>query len=161
MRRLGECVRGEGTIYLAGGATAVLGGWRDMTVDIDVKADPEPPGFFEAVAELKEELDVNVELASPDQFIPPAAGWRDRSLFVGQFGRVTFYHYDPYGQALGKLQRRQERDWTDLAAYVRAGLVQKPRLWSLFEAIEPELIRYPGVDAREFRRAVAEFCHAG
>ncbi|MDQ3198340.1 MAG: hypothetical protein M3Q46_03985 [Verrucomicrobiota bacterium] len=58
---LGERVRGAGRIYLTGGATAVLYGWRTMTIDIDLKADPEPAGLFEAIALLKDELDVNVE----------------------------------------------------------------------------------------------------
>ena len=46
MAALGGRVRGEGCIYLTGGATAVLHGWRAMTIDIDLKPDPEPPGLF-------------------------------------------------------------------------------------------------------------------
>ena len=71
MAALGKHVRGPGRIYLAGGATAVLHGWRDTTIDIDLKPDPEPPGLFEALGLLKEQLDINVELVGPDQFIPP------------------------------------------------------------------------------------------
>ena len=41
----------------------------------------EPPRFFEALAELKEELDLNIELASPDDFIPEVPHWRERCLF--------------------------------------------------------------------------------
>jgi len=62
MAALGKRVRGEGRIYLAGGATALLHGWRRMTIDIDLKPAPEPAGLFEAIAQLKEELDINVEL---------------------------------------------------------------------------------------------------
>src|SRR5438046_254109 len=39
MAALGERVRGEGTVYLTGGATAVLHGWRAATIDVDLKAD--------------------------------------------------------------------------------------------------------------------------
>lgn len=46
LKALGNGVRGEGRIYLAGGATALLYGWRAMTIDIDLKPDPEPPGLF-------------------------------------------------------------------------------------------------------------------
>src|SRR5277367_4252220 len=109
MAALGQQVRGKGRIYLTGGATAVLHGWRTMTIDIDIKPDPEPPGLFEAIASLKEELEVNVELASPDQFIPAIPGWRERSLFIATHGLIEFLHYDPYGQALAKLQRGHER----------------------------------------------------
>ncbi|MBI3852544.1 MAG: hypothetical protein HY298_19985 [Verrucomicrobia bacterium] len=98
MAALGARVRGAGSIYLTGGATAVLHGWRDTTIDVDLmKSDPEPPGLFEALATLKEELDINVELASPDDFIPALPGWRERSLFIARHGWLDFFHYDPYG----------------------------------------------------------------
>ena len=54
MTALGRRVEGPGRIYFAGGATALLYGWRTSTIDIDLKADPEPPKFFEAIAILKE-----------------------------------------------------------------------------------------------------------
>jgi hypothetical protein len=43
---------------------------------------------------------------------------------------------------------------------VRAGLIQIERLRRLFHEVEPRLIRYPGIDARSFCAAVAEFCDA-
>ena len=52
MVALGQSVRGEGTIYLTGGATALLHNWRAMTIDVDLKPDPEPAGLFEAIARL-------------------------------------------------------------------------------------------------------------
>jgi hypothetical protein len=160
MVALGERVRSEGTIYLTGGATAVLHDWRPATIDIDIKADPEPEGLFEAIAWLKDALDVNVELASPDLFIPPVQGWRDRSIFIARHGQVSFYHYDPYGQALSKLQRRHDRDLRDVDASLQAGLIRPERLREMFAQIEPQLIRYPGIDAGSFKTAVSEFCAA-
>jgi hypothetical protein len=159
MAALGRRVRGPGRIYLTGGATAVLHGWRPMTIDIDLKPDPEPPGLFEALALLKDELDINVELASPDDFIPAIAGWRERSLFIARHGPVEFYHYDPYGQALSKLQRRHDRDLQDVRSFWRADLIHKSRLWELFTLIKPDLIRYPAIDPASFEAAVLEFCH--
>jgi hypothetical protein len=158
MAALGGRVRGPGRIYLTGGATAVLHGWRPMTIDIDLKPDPEPPGLFEALALLKDELDINVELASPDDFIPAIAGWRERSLFIARHGPVEFYHYDPYGQALSKLQRRHDRDLQDVRSFWRADLIHKNRLWELFTLIKPDLIRYPAIDPASFDAAVREFC---
>jgi hypothetical protein len=159
MTALGSRVRGEGSIYLAGGATAVLHDWRPMTIDIDIKPDPEPSGLFEALAVLKDELDLNVELACPDQFIPAIPGWRERSLFIAQHGRVKFFHYDPCGQVLAKLQRRHDRDLLDVRSFCEAGLVQKTQLWEMFTQIEPQLIRYPSLDPASFRATVREFCH--
>jgi hypothetical protein len=158
MTALGVRVQGAGRIYLTGGATAVLHGWRTMTIDIDLKPDPEPPGLFEALAVLKDELDINVELASPDQFIPPIAGWRERSLFIARHGPVDFFHYDPYRQALSKLQRGHDRDLVDVRALWQRGLIDKDLLREMFTVIEPDLIRYPAIDPGAFRVSVTEFC---
>ena len=40
MAELGNRVRGPGRIYFAGGATALLHGWRSTTIDVDLKPDP-------------------------------------------------------------------------------------------------------------------------
>jgi hypothetical protein len=158
MTALGKRVTDNGSIYLTGGATAVLHGWRPMTIDVDLKPDPEPRGLFEALAVLKDELDINVKLASPDQFIPAIPSWRERSLFIGQQGAIQFFHYDPYGQALSKLQRGHERDHHDARSMLKAGMIQIERLQESFAQIEPQLIRHPGIDPATFRAAVEKFC---
>ena len=159
MVAMGKQARGPGRIYLTGGATAVLYGWRTTTIDIDIKPDPEPSGLFEAIALLKDEVDINVELASPDQFIPALPQWRERSLFIAKHGPVEFFHYDAYGQALAKLQRGHERDMRDVHSFLRDGLIKTDRLRELFELIEPQLIRYPAIDPAAFRAAVRQFSH--
>jgi hypothetical protein len=158
MSAVGKRVTGGGTIYLTGGATAVLHGWRTMTIDVDIKPEPEPPGLFEALAILKEEVDINVELASPDQFIPALPGWRERSLFIAQHGAVQFYHYDFYAQALAKLQRGHDRDLHDVKSMLKAGLIRPSQLQEIFAQIEPQLIRYPAIDPATFRAALDRFC---
>jgi hypothetical protein len=158
MVALGEQVRGDGRIYLAGGATAVLHGWRAMTIDIDLRPDPEPLGLFEALATLKDQLDFNVELLSPDQFIPAIPGWRQRSPCIARHGWIEFSHYDPYGQALFKLERRHDRDLLDVRSMLRAKLITRDRLREMFTLIKPQLLRYPAIDPASFEAAVLEFC---
>ena len=158
MENLGQRVSSPGRIYFTGGATALLHGWRTTTIDIDLEADPEPAMLFEAIAQLKGELDVNVELASRDDFIPPVPDWQSRSVSIGRHGHIDFFHYDFYGQALLKLERRHDRDLADVEALVARRLIDKPRLRDMFEQIAPKLIRYPAVDATAFRAAVVEFC---
>lgn len=154
MVALGQSVRGPGTIFFTGGVTALLHGWRDTTIDIDLKALPEPSGLYEALAELKERENVNIELASPDDFIPELPGWRERSLFIARHGQVDFYHYDPYAQALAKIERGHVRDQADVVCMVEAGLVKMETLRELFQHVVPALIRYPAIDPVAFRRAV-------
>jgi hypothetical protein len=157
MVALGQQVRGGGRIYLTGGATALLHGWRAMTIDIDLKPDPEPLGLFESLATLKDQLDINVKLASPDQFIPAIPGWRERSLFIARHGSIEFFHYDPYGQALSKLQRRHDRDLQDVRSMLRVKLIAQDRLREMFTLIKPQLIRYPAIEPASFEGAVLEF----
>jgi hypothetical protein len=154
MAALGRAATGPGAIFFTGGVTALLHGWRETTIDIDLKARPEPSGFFEALADLKERENVNIELASPDDFIPELPGWRERSLFIGRHGEIDFYHYDPYAQALAKIERGHARDRDDVTSMIEAGLVDRGKLRELFSQIEPGVIRYPAVDAGVFRRAL-------
>ena len=158
MAALGQRVRGAGTIYLTGGATALWYGWRAATIDVDIKPDPEPAGLFEALAMLKHELDINIELAAPDQFIPAVAGWRERSLFIARHGSIEFFHYDPYGQALAKLSRSHPRDIHDVRSMLASELITIIGLREKFESIKPQLIRYPALDAETFRVNVQRFC---
>ncbi len=122
-------------------------GWRQTTVDLDLKLDPEPEGVFAAIAEVKNMLDANIELASPDQFVPELPGWAERSIPIERCGAVELLHYDPYGQALAKIARGHARDRADVEAMIDTGLVRPPRLLELFEAVRERLLRYPALDA--------------
>lgn len=156
MHTLGSRIRQPARIYLVGGATAVLTGWRPTTLDIDLKIVPENDPLLKAIPDLKESLQINVELASPDQFIPPLPGWEDRSAFIGQEGVLSFYHYDYYAQTLAKIERGHQQDIEDVNAMIRLRLVRPAEILRHFEAIEPELYRYPAIDMATFRRAVEE-----
>jgi hypothetical protein len=39
MSALGQEVTGPGAVFFTGGVTALLHGWRDTTIDIDIKSD--------------------------------------------------------------------------------------------------------------------------
>jgi hypothetical protein len=146
----------DGAGYLTGGATAVLIGWRDSTIDVDLKLVPESDRLLRSIQRLKDELQVNVELASPLDFIPVPPGWEERSIFVGREGRLSFYHFDPYAQALSKLERAHAHDLADVAELVRRNLIDPDRARAMFDELEPDLYRFPAVDPRAFRRRVVE-----
>ena len=154
MRALGQAVRHPTRVYLTGGASAVLLGWRETTIDIDLTFVPEADEIFQAIARLKDELGINVELVAPSHFIPPLAGWETRSAFIRQEGPVSYYHYDFYSQALAKIERAHAQDQRDVADMLKAGAVEPDRLLALFEAIAPDLHRYPALDPESFRRSV-------
>lgn len=145
-------------IFVTGGATAVLLGWRATTLDVDLKLIPDSDELLRAIPKIKEKLQLNVELASPDQFIPELPGWRERCIFISQVGKLTFWHIDPYSQALSKLERGHAKDRADVDAMAAAGLIERVELARLHEEIEPLLFRYPAIDPAEFRSAVEDFC---
>jgi hypothetical protein len=146
----------EGRVYFAGGATAVLLGWRPTTIDVDLALVPEHDAVLRAIPRLKNDLQLNVELASPADFIPVPPGWEDRGTFVAQEGRLTFFHFDLYAQALAKVERGHALDVADLRELVGRGLVEPARALEYFRRIEPGLYRFPAIDQPTFRRAVEQ-----
>lgn len=141
-------------IYLTGGATAVLEGWRGSTADVDLRFEPDVDELLRELPGLKESLGVNIELASPPDFIPELPGWRERSPSIFQEGNVVVHHFDFYSQALSKIERGFQQDLDDVRKMIDSGLVEPVRLRELFGAIEPELYRYPAIDPTVFRRKV-------
>lgn len=153
-RRLGHIARRRTRIYLTGGASAVLEGWRVSTVDVDLRFEPDGDEMLRELPSLKERMGVNIELASPPDFIPELPGWRERSPLVLQEGNVAVHHFDFYSQALSKIERSFRQDLDDVSEMIERELVEPARLRELYEAIEPQLYRYPAIDPRAFREKV-------
>ncbi len=153
MRSLGQSTRAAARVYLVGGGTAVLHGWRATTADLDLKCVSDID-LGPNLSSLKNRLNMNIELASPDQFIPPLPDWEDRSTFIRREGTVDYFHYDLYSQSLAKIERSFDRDLADVQAMIDAELVDRTTLLELFLEIKPELNRYPAVDPLSFEAAV-------
>lgn len=154
MRLLGQRAQARGRVYFTGGASALLIGWRATTIDIDLALDVDADHLLRLVPALKEELELNVELASPSDFIPELPEWRDRSRFIDREGQVDFFHYDFYAQALSKLERGHTQDLSDVKAMLKRGLIEPSQALTLFARIEPELFRYPALAPTTFRLEV-------
>jgi hypothetical protein len=157
MREFARRTRGRGNVYFTGGSTALLLDIREQTIDIDIKIDPEPRGAFEAIAALKTELDLNIELASPDDFIPTPKDWQSLAVPIETVGSVGFYHYDLASQALAKIERGYSQDLADVVSLIQKGYLSQEQLRERFTQIEGSIIRYPAIDANEFRDKVEAF----
>jgi hypothetical protein len=155
-RQLGRVARDPVRIYLTGGATAVLEGWRESTIDVDMRLEPDSDELLRELPTLKERLGINIELASPPDFIPELPGWRERSPLLFREGRAAVHNFDPYSQALSKIERGFSQDLADVRSMMDRGMVGPARLRELYEAIEPELYRYPAIDEISFRRKVED-----
>jgi hypothetical protein len=157
MSALGRAARHPVHVYLTGGATAVLEGWRASTLDVDIKLEPDDDVLLRAVPALKESLSINVELAAPIDFIPVRDGWQDRSPFIVQEGKATFRHFEFVAQALSKIERGHTLDLEDVRAMLDRGLVSSDALNQAFTDIRPRLYRYPAIDPASFERALVKF----
>ncbi len=137
-------------MYLTGGSSAVIEGWRQATIDVDLRFEPEADELLRALPTLKERLAVNIELASPIDFIPELPEWRERSPHLIREGHVDVHHFDFYSQALSKVERGFAQDLADVREMIERGLVEPSRLRELFAAIAPDLYRYPAIEPKAF-----------
>lgn len=157
MEELAARAQTSGNVYFTGGATALLLDLREQTIDVDIKFEPEPRGVFEALAELKNSLDINVELASPVDFIPVAPDWKQRSSFITQKGTLGFYHFDLGAQVLSKIERGHAQDLEDAKRFMEHSLHSREAIWSYFLLIKTALTRYPAIDPASFEYKVKSF----
>jgi len=143
-------------VYFVGGGTAVHSGWRESTIDADLSSDHD--AIFRDVQGIKERLQLNIEFARPEDFVPTLSGSNDRHLFIDTIGRVSFYHYDPYAQLLSKVVRGFNRDMQDAENFVLSGMVD-PRLFqSLVQRIpDRSYAKYPALSRQGVLDAVQSF----
>jgi len=143
-------------VYLVGGGTAVWAGWRDASVDVDLFSEHEE--LFRDVQGMKERLNINIEFARPEDFVPELPGAGDRHVFIRSVRQVHFHHYDPYSQLLSKVVRGFPRDLEDARHFLSSGMVDASRFRAMVEQIpESAFSRYPSLSPAGVRKAVATF----
>ena len=142
LRELGRAFRHPARVYLVGGTTLVYEGLRGATLDVDFAVEVDPAyhtEFMRRIARLKADLAINVKEASPADFIPLPAGSETRARYLGRFGRVDAFHFDPLSTALSKLARGFEEDLHDVRALLQHGFVTRQGLEEGWAEIAPRL----------------------
>lgn len=158
MRELACSVRGSRSyrVFLVGGGTAVLEGWRSSTIDADLFSDQDE--VFHDIQQIKERLQLNVEFARPEDFVPPLAGSDQRHVFIEAVGNVSFFHYDPYAQMFSKVVRGFARDIVDAKNFLTSGMVDADRFRALVSEITTaRYARYPSLSPEAVLKAVHSF----
>ncbi len=138
LQSLGRRFTRTGRLYLVGGTTMVYEGYRRQTLDINIGFEVDNrdhSAFVEAVRDLKERLSLNIEEASPAEFIPLPSGYRERSPFIGRYGQLEVFHFDLYSTALSKIERGTESDLDDVLSLLRSGRIELAVLTGYFEEI--------------------------
>ncbi|MFQ5616865.1 MAG: DUF6036 family nucleotidyltransferase [Anaerolineales bacterium] len=155
LQALGRRFRKPGRVYLVGGTTMVYEGFRAQTLDIDLAfsiEDRDHADSVRTIQRLKTELAINVEEASPGDFIPLPPGYQTRAHFIGRFGQLDVFHFDLYSVALSKIERGRDADFADVLALLEAERIDIETLRSHFKYILPRLSGFSlKADPQEFQ----------
>jgi hypothetical protein len=128
--------RRPGRLYLTGGAALVHRGIRlGQTLDIDIQITIDPANLTTEIAQLKQKLNMNIEFASPGDFMPLPAQWEARSQFINRYNQVDAFYFDWYSIALSKTQRASRQDILDVQLLVRQGYVEVMELDQLCQDV--------------------------
>lgn len=160
LRELGKRFRGTGRLFLVGGSQMVYEGFRRQTEDIDyvVQLEGDHQEFTQAVRSLIREMNLSVESAGPGDFIPLPTGWEHRSPYIGRYGRIDVFTFDPISTALAKIERGATRDIDDTLALLASGIVALPDLERAYREIVPRLeTEALRVDEVDFQRKFDAF----
>lgn len=128
--------RQPGRLYLVGGAALVHRGIRPgQTLDIDIQVTVDPANLTAQIAQLKQKLNINIEFASPGDFMPLPTQWEMRSEFIKRYGQVDAFYFDWYSIALSKMQRASKIDISDVKSLVNQGFVDVAELDLLYQDV--------------------------
>jgi len=159
LTQLGRNFRKPGRLYLVGGAALVHRGVRPgFTQDIDIQVSGASEGeLIVAIQRLVQQMQVNVEFASPGDFIPLPSQWEMHSPYVGRYGGVDVFYFDFYSIALSKIERGNSRDIADVKLLVEQGIIALDELDTTYQEVFTQLGkgRYPRVTPQRFAERYA------
>ena len=125
LTELGRHFRQQGRLYLVGGAALIHSGVRPgssaTTEDIDLEV--ASGDMYQTINQLKQQLNINVEFASPGDFIPLPRNWQNLSRYVGRYGSIDVFYFDFYSIALSKIDRGNTRDLQDVALLLQQQVI--------------------------------------
>ena len=154
LTELGHRFRQAGRLYLVGGAALVHAGIRPgssaTTQDIDV--DVASGDMYQTIGQIKQQLNINVEFASPGDFIPLPQQWQQLSRFVGRYGKIDVFYFDFYSIALSKIERGNARDLQDVALLLQQHVINLVELDSATQEVAAQMGKgaYKRLDSQAF-----------
>jgi hypothetical protein len=145
LHALGKAFRKPGRLYLAGGAALVHLGIRSgstMDIDVTIEATSEDE-MVTAIRRLVDQMQINVEFASPGDFIPLPAQWMAQAKYVGRYGSVDVFYFDFYSLALSKISRGNDRDLIDVKLLLQQKLITLEELDRAYNEVLPRVGKRP------------------
>jgi len=137
LKNLGRTFRKPGRLYLVGGAALVHLGIRSgFTQDIDVEVTGSNAGdMFTAIRGLVEQMNINVEFASPRDFMPLPSQWETNARYIGRYGSIDVFYFDFYSIALSKIERGNTRDINDVKLLLDRGIITLEELDAAYQEV--------------------------
>ncbi len=130
LEELGKHQKQASTLYLLGGSALCLLGSSRPTIDIDyVGHDLQKDEFQKVIEQVARAMHLDVEAVPISEFVPLPDGAYERSIEVGQFGKIRVYIFDPYTIALSKIDRGLDTDVEDILFLIQQNLI-------IFEQLE-------------------------
>lgn len=156
MKSVGKVLKKRATLYLTGGSTAILYGFREGTIDIDIAGDMDE--LFSHISKMKERLQINIEMAKPTDFVPSLKDEKNRHILIGTFGKATFMHFDPYALAFSKIVRGHATDIADAKALMTSKLVDAKKLCAMVKRLsDHDFAKYPRLNRPAIEAAIESF----
>ena len=154
LQQLGRTFLKPARIYLVGGAALVhLGVRPGFTQDIDIQVGGVNEGeLIVAIQRLIQQMQVNVEFASPADFMPLPSQWEMHARFIGRYGKIDVFYFDFYSIALSKIERGNNRDIADVKLLVQQGIITLNELDVAYQEVLAQLGkgRYPRITPQRF-----------
>jgi hypothetical protein len=154
LQQLGKTFHKPARLYLVGGAALVHMGVRSGTTqDIDIQASgPNEGDLIVTIQHMIHRLQVNVEFASPADFMPLPTHWESHARFVGRYGQIDVFYYDFTSIALSKIERGNTRDIADVKLLIEQRIVTLDELDKAYQEVLAQLGkgRYPRLTPQRF-----------
>jgi hypothetical protein len=159
LQQLGRTFRKPGRVYLVGGAALVHAGVRPgFTQDIDIQVGGVNEGdLIISIQRLIQQMQINIEFASPKDFIPLPSQWETHAQYVGRYGQIEVFYFDFYSIALSKIERGTTRDIEDVKLLVQQQRIALDELDAAYQEVLAQLGkgRYPKITPERFAERYA------
>ena len=156
LQQLGRTFRKPGRLYLVGGAALVHAGVRPgFTQDIDIQVGGVNEGdLIISIQRLIQQMQINIEFASPGDFIPLPSQWETHAQYVGRYGQIEVFYFDFYSIALSKIERGTTRDIEDVKLLVQQQCIALDELDTNYQEVLAQLGkgRYPKITPEHFAK---------
>ncbi len=154
LQQLGRTFRKQGRLYLVGGAALVHAGVRPgFTRDIAIQVSrANEDDLIITIQRLIRQMQINVEFASPKDFIPLPPQWEMHSHYISRYGDIDVFYFDFYSIALSKIERGTTRDIEDVKLLVQQKRIILSELDAAYEEVLAQLGkgRYPKITPERF-----------